>query len=155
MIKVLLSDFAGVLLFPTDNNYFGTLNSLHNELSTRGDYNFGEYFKLNKDLLAYYKTLKDKINLYMFTSEHIQEHPAVASELADIFQTIFSGTHLNLIKSDPQSYQFIVQKIGLKPEEVLFIDDSPTNIEAAKKVGLATIQYKSNEQVKMDIEQLL
>lgn len=155
MIKALVSDFSKVLLFPTDSNYTGSLNDLHKELSARGDYDFWKHFQLNQDLLTFFQTLGKQIDVYVFTTEYIQEHPALQPKMEGIFKKIFSGARLGLGKTDPQSYKTLIKEIGLKPEEILYIDDKPENLEAAKNAGLMVIRYESNPQTIQNINNTL
>ena len=152
MIKALISDFSRVILTPTDANYHGSLNDLHKELSARGDYEFWEYFCVNQDLLDFYKTLGEHIDIHVFTTEFIQEHPALQPKIEGIFKYVFSGARLGLKKTDPQAYKTIIKEIGLKPEEILYMDDKQANLDAAKEAGLAVIHYESNKQAEEDIQ---
>jgi hypothetical protein len=88
MIKALVSDFSGVLLSPADANYTGLLNDLYKELSARGEYDFWAYFRVNDDLLAFYKSICERINMYMFTREYLQEHPALQTKWKGVFTYI-------------------------------------------------------------------
>lgn len=151
MIKALVSDFSKVLLFPTDSNYTGSLNDLHKELSARGDYDFWTYFRVNQDLLAFFQAIGNRINIYMFTTEYIQEHPALQPKLDGVFKDIFSGVRLGLKKADSSAYKTIAEKIGLKSEEVLYIDDKQANLDAAKQAGFNVILFRSNDQIIADI----
>jgi hypothetical protein len=72
MVKVIISDFSRVLLFPVDKGYLGSLNSLNNELlKSDSNYDFTHHFTLNIELLCYYQTLG--MPVYIFTSVRIQE----------------------------------------------------------------------------------
>lgn len=144
MIKALLFDFSRTLLFPKDKTYTGGLNDLHKKIQENPNYNFLESFELNKGLLDYLETVKNKFDLYIFTSESIQEDPAIKDDLAKIFTKIFSATEMGLSKKDPKAYEFIAKELNLIPNEILFIDDSSENLEAAKIAGLQTLQYKDN-----------
>ncbi len=155
MIKALVSDFSRVLLSPKDKSYMEGLNVLHKKLSMNGPYDFWLYFQLNKDLLAFYRTLNKKIDLYLFTTEYIQEHPSIRPHMEEIFKTVFSGANLDLKKTDTQAYKIIAEKINLKPEEILYIDDKQKNLDAAESTGIATILYKSNDQVIKAINKIL
>jgi len=151
MLKALISDFSGVILKPVDGNYTGGLNTLNNELSAEGDYDFWKYFKLNEELLEFYKTIKGKIDVYVFTTGHIQEHPELRPHLEGIFKEVFSSERLGLNKKDNNAYQAIVEKVGLKPNEILYIDDKQENIDKANSLGITTILYLSNKQAIKDI----
>ena len=154
MIKAFLSDFSRVLLSPKDDTYSEGLNALHKKLSAGGAYDFWAYFKLNQDLLGYYKNLGERIPVYMFTTEHIQEHPSLQPELAGVFRQTFSGARLGLDKTEPQSYSFIAKEIGFQPEEILYIDDKQANLDAAHKAGMAVIHFENNNQAMEDIQKL-
>ncbi len=43
----------------------------------------------------------------------------------------------NVIKPDEEIYKILFNKYGLKAEECFFIDDSPANIETAKKLSMS------------------
>ncbi len=151
MIKALITDFSRVLLSPTDENYAEGLNALHKKLSVQGDYDFWKHFRLNQDLLAFYKTLAGLVELYVFTTETIQEHPALQPKMAGIFKAIFSAARLGLKKNDPRAYEAIAKKINLKPGEILYIDDKQSNLDVAQKTGMVVIRYQSNGQTIKDI----
>ena len=52
MIKVILSDFARVILFPKDKSYPGRLDELQAKLNNQSEgHNFFDYFELNQELL--------------------------------------------------------------------------------------------------------
>lgn len=151
MIKALVSDFSRVILSPVEEDYAGGLNALHQELSAGGDYNFWDYFKLNEDLINFYKKISEQTTMYVFTSEYIQEHPALQPKIKECFKEVFSAARLGLKKTDPETYKIIANKILLKPEDVLYIDDKQTNLDAAAQAGMKTIRFESNLQVERDI----
>jgi HAD superfamily hydrolase (TIGR01549 family) len=155
MIKALLSDFSRVLLFPVDEADKGGLNERYQKLESQGRYDFGQYFRFNHELLDFYQTIGAQIDLYIFTSEFIQQHPAVEAEMKNVFKHIFSAADLGVSKKDPQAYKIIIEKIGLSPAEILYLDDNKVNFDAAKEAGLAVILYESNEQARADIVQAL
>lgn len=152
MIKALVTDFSRVLLSPREVDYAGGLNALHRDLTGRGDYDFWEYFQLNEELLEFYKTLGQKIRVYMFTSEYIQEHTALQPKLERVFVKVFSAARLNIKKSDSETYRVIAEKIGIKPEEILYIDDKQSNLDCAAETGMSVLRFDSNEQVIPEIK---
>ena len=155
MIKALISDFSRVLLFPVDPQYTGGLNALHQQLSESGDYGFWEHFQLNRALLEFYRSLGERVGVYMFTSEHIQEHQALQPELEGVFRKVLSGALIGLKKTDAESYTSIARTIGLHPSEVLYVDDNEANCGAARRAGMAATHYESNEQTMSAIKQQL
>lgn len=71
-----------------------------------------------------------------------------------IFKKIYSALEIGLDKKDPKAYSLIAQDLGLKPEEIVFIDDSLENLSAAKSAGLSTIWYQSNDKLFEDVKTL-
>jgi FMN phosphatase YigB (HAD superfamily) len=146
MLKAVITDFSRVLLFPADDSYQEGLNSLNKQLlGSNPDYDFWHYFKLNEELLTYYATIT--LPKYIFTSDSIQDHPAVKKRLKTIFKEILSAKTLNVSKSDTKTYTSIAQLLNLRPNELIYIDDNQNNIDVAKRAGCKTILYKSNEDV--------
>ena len=74
-------------------------------------------------------------------------------EFLDLFDTmIVSGEH-KVVKPDPGIFDLTLRLLGQQARECLFIDDSPTNIESAKKLGFHTIHFQSAEHLKMEIKE--
>jgi 2-haloacid dehalogenase/putative hydrolase of the HAD superfamily len=51
------------------------------------------------------------------------------------FRDIVVSAHEGLIKPDPRLYRIALDRMGRRADEVLFIDDSPPNIDAARVLG--------------------
>jgi FMN phosphatase YigB (HAD superfamily) len=146
MMKAVISDFSRVLLFPKDDSFHSGLNALNNRLlSENPNYDFWQYFKVNNELLDYYKSLN--IPVYIFTSETVQDHPAIKTLLGSIFKDVFSAKELGLNKKESKSYKYLAQITGHNPNEILYIDDNHDNFSAAEKAGFKAILFKSNDDV--------
>jgi FMN phosphatase YigB (HAD superfamily) len=152
MIKALLFDFSRVILFPKDGGYSGELNSLHDRLAQGRTYRFWDYFELNQELLDWLTGLKGRFGLYIFTTGNIQKNTEVLSIIQPIFQKIYTVGEIGISKKDPDAYRKIVADIGLFPEEIMFIDDQKSNIEAAEKAGLIVFHFVSNSNLFDEIE---
>ena len=50
-----------------------------------------------------------------------------------------------LAKPDPRIYQLLFSRFGLTPGECLFIDDRPSNVEAAKNIGMQAVLFTGPE----------
>ncbi len=155
MIKAIVSDFSRVILFPKDSSYEGSLNSLHKEKSQLSSYNPLDHFELNTELLDFYRSQKEKVNLYIFTTDSIQDAPEFKPFLEPIFTKIFSALKMDMSKKDPESYRLIAKDLGLDPSEIIYIDDALENIEAAKISGFKTILYSSGTQTFQEVSENL
>ena len=155
MIKAIVSDFSRVLLFPKDKNYRDSLNVLHKELSQKSHYNALDYFELDMDLLDFYKSLKDKAPVYLFTSDTIKDAPEFQPYLQPVFAGILSAKKMNTDKKIPEAYTLVAAQIHLNPDEILYIDDAPENIQAAKIAGVNTFLYEDYEKLLNQVREAL
>ncbi len=60
-----------------------------------------------------------------------------------------------LIKPDEKIYLLLLSQFGLKAEECVFLDDTPRNVEAAQKLGLHGICFRTKEQAQAELDGLL
>lgn len=153
MIRHILVDFSRVLLFPKNQKYSGALNDLYKEIIKIGSYKFFDYFRLNEELIQYLDTLKGKYTFSIFTTDIIQNDPALREFLEKYFSFVFVAMELGISKKDAKAYTLIAEKLGCLPSEVIFIDDNKFNVDAAKKAGLNVIQFVSNKQLVVDLSQ--
>jgi putative hydrolase of the HAD superfamily len=55
--------------------------------------------------------------------------------------SLIDATHTHILKPDPRAYALGCEALGLNPEEVVFVDDQPRNIEGARRAGLDAVQF--------------
>jgi len=56
-----------------------------------------------------------------------------------------------MVKPEETIYRIALKKLKVKPREAIFIDDKPTYIEAARKVGIRGILFKTHDQLKKEL----
>lgn len=56
--------------------------------------------------------------------------------LDEVFELVADSSHLGVRKPNRQIFDYALQQMQLQPEEVLFLDDYPANIAAAKALGI-------------------
>ncbi len=69
----------------------------------------------------------------------------------DAFEVSVFSCDLGLVKPEAQIYRSLLDRLRLEPAQVLFIDDVPANIEAARAAGLHGIVFASAEQLRADL----
>ncbi len=67
------------------------------------------------------------------------------------FDVLVWSYQLGIAKPDPAIYRHTLVALGTEPEETLFIDDKRENIEAARSLGMRTIQFSSIDQLRGDL----
>jgi 2-haloacid dehalogenase len=67
------------------------------------------------------------------------------------FESILvSGEH-GLIKPDPKIFELLLERIGRRAGDCIYIDDNPKNVEAAAALGFDAIRFDSPEQLRRDL----
>lgn len=56
------------------------------------------------------------------------------------------------MKPDARFYHLVEKRLGVKPEEIVFLDDLHENIEAAEKLGWNTILVEDIEKAIHELE---
>jgi glucose-1-phosphatase len=57
-------------------------------------------------------------------------------ELEGRFDYYFASFQIRMAKPDPAAFRYVVNAMSCNPSEILFLDDSPMNVEAARRVGM-------------------
>lgn len=70
-----------------------------------------------------------------------------------IFDVLVFSCLEGVRKPEKEIYWLLVNRLGLKAEEIIFIDDREENIISASQIGLKSILFKSPQQVKAEISQ--
>ena len=60
----------------------------------------------------------------------------------------------HLIKPEPEIYQLLLKRYGLKAEESVFLDDTLKNVEAAEEQGIHGIHFLTKEQAEEELRKL-
>ena len=71
----------------------------------------------------------------------------------EVFDFIYSSAEIGMKKPDPKYYQYIINELQNahvihEPGEIVYFDDSVSNVQAAKDLGLQAHLYTGVEQVK-------
>jgi len=65
-----------------------------------------------------------------------------------VFNIFIRSAEEKIKKPDPKIFLITCERLGVKPEECLFMDDSLENIKAAEKLGMETIWWNKEEKRK-------
>lgn len=103
---------------------------------------------LNDEVLGFIREIKPEYPIYILSNNNPvsrKEFERMMDEkgfnVGEYFVKAFYSYELHLLKPGREIYDLAIREIGFKPEEIVFIDDSPLNIEGAEKAGLKTVRY--------------
>lgn len=75
--------------------------------------------------------------------------------MEETFERTFFSYEMHLLKPGQEIYQKVVDEIGVRPDEILFIDDAAANIEGAESVGIRTLLHVPDADLKAEVEECL
>ena len=70
------------------------------------------------------------------------------------FQVFFSSCYLHFRKPEEGIYRLALAVTQRQPQECVFIDDRPLNLEAPRHLGMSIIHYQSADQLRADLRSL-
>jgi putative hydrolase of the HAD superfamily len=71
------------------------------------------------------------------------------------FDPVVYSSDIGVRKPSPQAYHAVLDKLDLKPQECIFVDNRPDNIQGAKKVGMQTVLDENTKQTIADVKQII
>jgi HAD superfamily hydrolase (TIGR01509 family) len=109
--------------------------------------------EINIELLDYISKLKNKYPVYLLSNNFGPIFPNYEKrvEFNKYFTELFLSHKLKVSKTQSEIWDVVLPKINLNPNELVFIDNKEEYFTPAKKLGLNTVLFQSNEQVKRDL----
>lgn len=105
---------------------------------------------INKPLLNLINELKKKYKIGLLSNSDAGwlDLILIKHNLKEYFDEIVSSSAVGFIKPQPEIFQIMLDRLKVKPTEIIFIDDRLKNIEAAKALGIDAILYENVEGLK-------
>jgi len=105
---------------------------------------------------ALLKDVRPHYQLGVFSNTNELHWPRMMDEmqLAGCFDHYFASFDIGLMKPDKSAFEYVIQQMGVPPHEILFLDDTVVNIEAAQACGMQAVQVKGAANVRNVIESL-
>lgn len=89
-------------------------------------------------------------NVITVTRDSVQSRNGYAG-----FEPVFLSCEIGFAKPDKAVYKFVLEKLGRKPDEVLFVDDREGNVATAEHLGIRATLATSPGQVIADATRLI
>ena len=119
------------------------------------DYWFKLEHDINVELIEYIQRLRRKgVLCFLATNNEKYRFQYMLDKMgfADAFDKTFASAHLRFKKPDPEFFSKIYGELDkIQKNEILFVDDSAGNIEAARNFGIHTEHYTSLKNLKKKI----
>lgn len=99
------------------------------------------------------RNLRHSFRVYLLSNTNAIMMPGIRTRyftqeglrMEDYFDGIFLSYEMQLAKPTPAIFEKMLREGGFQAEESLFVDDSPANIETARKLGFYTYLARPGE----------
>ena len=94
------------------------------------------------------KRLSKRFDLYILTNNSsvtmektYADALQAGIDLRKTFRRIFVSQDLKLLKPSREIFDYVIAQTGLSPDELLYVDDSQRNVDAARAAGMNALQH--------------
>lgn len=111
----------------------------------------------NPELFEYISNeLKPNYKIGMLSNAGANWLPELfTSEQIGLFDAIALSYETGVIKPLPAAYHIIAERLGVRPEECVLIDDQERYCTAARDEGMQAVVYETVEQMQSDLKRIL
>ncbi|MEA3309012.1 MAG: HAD family phosphatase [Chloroflexota bacterium] len=130
-------------------------------LDTAQSQQLGEEFfqggRLNEELLTFARQMQPHYRLGILSNawDNARVDFTEGLGLGEIFEVFIISAEEGLAKPDLRIYQIALQRLGLRPPEVVFLDDRMENVTAAQQLGMRAVHYQNNQQAITEVQMYL
>ncbi|MDQ3099482.1 MAG: HAD family phosphatase [bacterium] len=112
---------------------------------------------VNKEILKLVLQLKQQNYKVAVLSNSILPHSSYNKRIGlyDPFDSIILSDEVGMMKPNPAIFIHALSKLGINPNESIFIDDKLENVDAANSIGIYGIQYFNYNQLINELGNLL
>ena len=115
---------------------------------TKGDFFTGK-FSVNPGMKELVSRLNKKYKTVVVTNDNALAFDHVSKHFStdNLFAKKFISSNIGYLKPDKRFYQKVLAELNAKPEEVIYIDDKLEYAQEARKLGIKSIHFKSENEL--------
>src|ERR1700730_11090484 len=110
----------------------------------------------NTELIEYARQLRPRYRTGILSNSFVgaRAREQAAYGFEDLVDEIVYSHEAGMSKPAPRSYALVCARLGVHPQEAVFLDDTDRCVGGARDAGLHAIQYQDNAQAIEEIEKL-
>lgn len=149
-IEALIFDLGGVILELDGEKY-----SEDNNREVPIQHLWSVYEKLNPALKKFLLQMRPHYKLATICNGGSREAMNCKFRFNDLVDLMVFDEEEGIAKPDAQIYLRTLLRLGVRPEEAVFVDDKMENVEAARQLGMHGIHFQNTEQALAEIQEVL
>jgi epoxide hydrolase-like predicted phosphatase len=107
----------------------------------RHDYFGGD--QLDREMVRLIQVLRPRVKTALLSNASPRLRDLLDElDVTHVFDVIVISGLVGVQKPDPAIYYIVLERLGLAPEETIFVDDFVENIEAARSLGMQTLHFR-------------
>lgn len=109
---------------------------------------------LNVELAEFFGSLRPAYQTAILSNSFVgaREREQALYGFEQLCDTIIYSHEVGLAKPDPAIFALLCERLGTQPGQVIFLDDVPEIVDAARAFGIQAILFQSNAQAIADIQ---
>jgi epoxide hydrolase-like predicted phosphatase len=113
--------------------------------------------RIDQVLMDYIRSLRPARKTGMITNawDIARHYLETRWHIADAFDVLVISAEERLAKPDARIYELALSRLGVQPQESVFVDDLEANVAGAKAIGMHAIRFQSTPQILADLRGLL
>jgi len=119
---------------------------------------WAEYLgELNAELAAYFAGLRPRYRTAIISNSFAgaRDKEQELYGFGDICDLIVYSHEEGVAKPNPRIYELACERLGVQPEEMVFLDDSAVCVAAARELGIHAIVFSDTAQAIADVQAYL
>ena len=111
---------------------------------------------VDRTLVEYIRSLRGKYKTGLISNAWGDLRDFIAREkFDDAFDKMIISAEVGAVKPEAKIFQIALEKLGVSPNEAVFVDDFLVNVEGCEKVGMQGIHFKDPESALKQLKKLL
>lgn len=121
----------------------------------RADFWAGD--RLDETLVAFMRSLRPAFKTGILSNAWSDGRHIIAERfgLAQAVDDIIVSAEVGIAKPDARIFRLAAARLGVEPDQAIFVDDFPANIEGARAVGMYVVHFKQADQAMAEVRALI
>ena len=114
---------------------------------------------LHSEVIQAVRALRDRYRIALLSNAFINQREVILDyhdfDVKKEFDVYVNSAEVGMAKPDPEIYHLTLERLGVAPEQAVFLDDTLRNIDAARELGIYALQFVDAEMSLGALEQML
>jgi len=111
----------------------------------------------NVELTEYFRSLRPHYKTALLSNSYAgaRQREQERYHFAELVDLIIYSHEVGMSKPDRRIYELTCEQLGVRPDEMIFLDDNERPVAGARELGIHAIRFQNTAQAISDIQQCL